>query len=477
MEKLQAAIKIAREWQDQVKSGTFSGVEKWWGYSAFAKESPVELAKSLAARSEPLGKLIYSELQEDRCLVDLDGGTDAAKGTYITLRWLSEYEKGLRRDNLILHEPKHGSKGLKIIGLRRERLGAGRQGAFEMAASLGQLALLKLHGAPRERWEPYQREARALAARLKLELPPIPDEVDEADKASGEKLVSFVMTGLGPVLEKAGEDGGSAEMQTALTAFAILMLYTPGEETSTRLAVLMGSSAERAKLPDALWKPIVKAVAGKEPLVVVHENVQSMIAGVAHHLQQVETAEAVASGAREILRAAYANMAQLETYEAQAEMNAEDGRKSIMTASLAPGAVDLTLQGFDGRTERRVAYSAGFFVSSDNGKTWRRDADRATTEGLCRTLQAPVDALAKIATDDEFIFKAMDIINDEELLRFESKAKEGEMPRAYWILMSKAGPVVRIARLPQVFGELKTDALFSYTRLGKEVQIAQPVAE
>lgn len=467
-EKLAAAIAIGRKWQDHIKAGTLDAGMKWWGYDAFKGSTAKEMRDLIAAQNGLLGPLQYTGLLEDRCLIDLDGaGPDGeSAGTYITLQWFSEYGKGVRRESLVLHEPAKGGTGLKIAGLRREELPAGRRGLFELAADTGQLALLKLHGAPRERWEPWQHEAAALATKFKVTLPAMPGAAGN-DKGFQEKLVSYMLVDIPPAFEKAG----SAEAKVILNAFALLMLYVPGDETCTRLAVLSGSEAEKAKLPPELWKPLIKAVSGKEKLPAVHESVQRMLAGIAEHLEVEETMAAVRNAPGEVLGRALANMAALPTYSVRAELTAGDGRKSTMEASLAPGAMHLKMEGFDGRRERRHVSEKGFFISADEGESWTEDKDRDTAIGLCRTLQAPLDMSLKVTEKHDFILAAEEMIDGETLYRFESQGEEKPAPPTYWVLMSKSGPVIRRARISLAFGDIKTDSLMIYTRIGKPADI------
>lgn len=473
-EQLAAAVIKGREWQDHLKAGTLDAGMKLWGYDAFAGTTPAEMQARIAKQNDVLGSLQYTGLQTDRCLVDHNsapGPDGGSTGTYITLRWFSEYGKGVRRESLVLHEPDKGGTGLKITGLRREELPSGRRGLFELAADTGQLALLKLHGAPRERWEPWQRESSALTSNLNLKLPAIPD-APEGDKASGEKLVSFVMVQAPEVFDKAG---AGPEAKAILNAFALLMLYSPGDETSTRLAVLSGSEAEKAKLPPEIWKPLIKAVSEKEKMPAVHECVQRMAAGISTHLAEEETAAAIKNAPKEILSRALVNMAAMPNYVVRAELTATDGRKSTMEASLAPGAMHLTMEGFDGRRERRHVSPKGFFISTDEGKTWQEDKDTDTSTGLCRTLQAPLDMTLKVTEKHEYSLAAAEKLDGETLYRFESAADGKPQPPTYWVLMSRGGPVIRRARISQTFGDLRTDSLMIYTRIGRDAEI--PVLE
>ena len=71
-EMLNAAIKIGRTWQDQVRAGKLKEGLELWGYSAFDGIKPAALEARLFSETTPLGPLTYSELLEDRCL--LSGG-------------------------------------------------------------------------------------------------------------------------------------------------------------------------------------------------------------------------------------------------------------------------------------------------------------------------------------------------------------------------------------------------------------------
>jgi hypothetical protein len=476
-EKLRAAAAIGRQWQEKVTAGDVAGGMALWGYAAFGGITVEALQARLTAETNALGKLKYSELLEDRCLIDMDetdrSPEEKARGIYVTLRYFSEYDKGVRRETLIVHEPEKGGTGMKITGLRREELSIGRQGVFDLAADIGQLALLKLHGAPPERWEPYQREATALATLLKIEIPAIPDSAGSNDREAGGKLANLVMHDAVAVFDKLGKEAGATEAKAVLNAFALLMLYLPGDETSTRLAVLAGSEAEKAKLPAPLWKPIIKAVSDKEKLPAINDAVQRMVTGVSEHIAKEQLDAEIRRAPRAILNAALANMANLPTYHVRAELTAADGRRSVMDAALAPGVMDLTLQGFDGRRERRLVNAEGYRISRDEGKTWEQDRDPDTASGLCRTVQWPLDLSRKITEKHDFTFVAAEKIDDEQLFRFEASDAAGQPSSIYWVLMSRRGPVIRRARLAMTFADLETDAVFVYTRLGKSVDVPE----
>ncbi len=474
-EKLNAAIKIGRAWQDHLLKGEIAEGQALWGYSDFAKASKEDFRKALATH----GALRSTALEEDRCLVDLQGNAAGTSGTgrdtYITLRWFSQYEKGMRRESLVLHDAAEKSQGLKIIGLRREELATGRQAGFELAAALGQLALLKLHGAPPARWEAYEREARAYATQLGITLPPVPDSPSGPDSDAPVKLIKFLMEELPPLMDKLGDNGGAGEARLALNAFALLMMYVPGEEIATRLAALAGTQAEKSKVPPNLWKPVIEATVKKAPMGELQEAVQVLVAGVSDHLSREKAATEVKSGTRETMDMAFRNMTQMTSYVVHAELTAQDARKSTMDASMGIGSMDLTFVGFDGVRQRHVVTPKGFFLSRDDGATWMRNPDEETGPGLCRTLQAPVDTAAKITEKYTFELAGTDKVDGEDLYRFRgTPTTAGEPLRTYWMLPSKAGPVIRRVRLTLNFGTLTADTLIIYSKLGKPVEIQEP---
>jgi len=477
-ELLASAIKIGQAWQDIARRGDFAGGMSLWGYSAFDGVKKETLADSLETQRALLGPVKTCQLLADRSLVVLDGtapGTEGeGRGIYVTLVWLGVFEKGIRREILILHEPAKDGSGLKITGLRSEDLPSGRQAAAELAASLGQLAFLKLRGAPRDRWSPFQHEAAALAERLKITLPPIPD-TGETDPKAGEKLAALVMTTAPSLFDTLGLDGGKHDARALLNAFSILMLYEPGDETCTRLAVLAGVEAEKAKLPADIWKPVIQTVSRKQPLDAVHEAIQRMAAGISDHIARQTTASRLQTAPRLIIEQALLHMEQLPSYKAHATLTATDGRTSIMDATLAPGAMYLHYISFDGRKEARLATGQGYHLSHDEGKTWTPDPDHEAAKGLCRTLQVPLDRAKKYPERHTFEFKELERLDGEDLFRFRSQGAGTEAPITYWVLISKNGPVIRRAAMQMTFGTLTAEALLRYTRLGKEVEI--PILE
>ena len=98
-------------------------------------------------------------------------------------------------------------------------------------------------------------------------------------------MVSLLMTDATGLFDKLGPEGGAHEAKSVLDAFAMLMLYAPGEETITRLAVLYGSEAENARLPAELCKPMLKAVSEKKEFPYDHEEGQNWIRRVAKYMR------------------------------------------------------------------------------------------------------------------------------------------------------------------------------------------------
>lgn len=480
-QRLAEAAAIGLKWQDHVKAGTLEKGTDLWGYQAFDR---VTKEQTLARfTTPPLGKLAYTALLEDRCAIDPDGLATGQPGTYITLRFFSEYESGPRRETLTLHEPVKGGSGLKVIALKRQVIPSGSQGMFDFAANMGQVCLLKLHAAPKWRYEPLLREAKALASLLNITLPEIPEQTKENDEVFGEKLVKLILeqtpeliaTVPRPTSAPPSFESALPAAKAILHAYALMLLYTPGEETASRLAVIAATEAEKAKLPRPFYKPMVEQVHKKATLPEVQETVLTMASDISSLLEDAETAFTAAQAPSEVMAAALKNMESLPTYEALARFTAQDGRISTIQAVLAPGVIDLMLTGFDQAKQFRNASKDGFFVSTDEGKTWQREDKQETTEGLCRSVQAPLTG--NVHKNYLFFFRGIESVEGEALYRFSTEVPdEKSQPRDYWILLSGKGAVIRQARMPMKFGDLETDALFRYTKLGKEVQPLSPPA-
>jgi hypothetical protein len=219
---------------------------------------------------------------------------------------------------------------------------------------------------------------------------------------------------------------------------------------------------------------LIRAVTEKKPAADVNEALQTLIASVSAHLGKEHAASVLKGEIRETLDMAFSNMARLPTYRVHAEITAPDARKSFMDAALGPGAMDLTLVGFDGQKQRRIVTQNGFFLSQDDGKTWTADPDHEIATGLCRTLQHPVEPGEKITEKFTFVLTGKETIDSEELFKFVGTSPTGQPPRTYWVLVSKAGPVIRRARLSMSFGSIDADTLLIYTKLGKPVDIVDP---
>jgi hypothetical protein len=459
-----------------------AAIAEQWGYQAFA-ETPREavLAKFT---SPPPGKLTWTALIEDRCAIDPEGKETSQPGTYVTLEYHSEYASGPRRETVVLHEPAKDGSGLKIIALRRQVIPRQAQAIFDLAADIGQLALLRLHGAPATRTGPLQRRAQALAAVLKVSLPVMPEPAQEGDEAFGQKLVNLIMQETPALLAKVPRpatappsfDSALSAAKAVLQASAIMLQYRPGDETSSQLAVLTLADAEKAKIPRTILQPFVERIHRKAAPAELHESILTMTADISRLLEDADNAFEAARAPSEILLLAFKTMSRVPSYHANATFRAADGRESKMDAILAPGAVDIVLTGFDGKKQQHVASKSGFFVSVDGGKTWTPEKQQDTAEGLCRTIQSPVDPKNSAITSTAFQFAGLADVEGEQLFRFVSADGEEKKDPSheYWVLLSKEGPVIRQARLPVKFGELATSAFFRYTQLGKQIEVVSP---
>ena len=98
------------------------------------------------------------------------------------------------------------------------------------------------------------------------------------------------------------------------------------------------------------------------------------------------------------------------------------------------------------------------------------DPDAEGAQGLCRTMQAPLDRAQKFPEKHSFKLGGVEKVDGEQLFRFEA---ENPQAPVYWVLMSKNGPVIRRAVMKMKFGELEAAAEMVYTKLGKPVEIPE----
>ena len=469
---LKGAVAVGREWMKAVEAGDYGKGMKRWGYQAFERHAEGDVVATLKGQTAELGKLKSALLLEDRSLVDLNGPPEKP-GSYVTLRWFSRYERRAQREYLVVHEPVKDGDGPRILGLRREELPMGKEGAVELAADIGHAVMLRLRELPEAQWKPYVLEAEAIATGMKLVLPPLPGDPgpEQRDKA-GAAVVEYLMDGINPLLEKLDDAGGRREARMVLTSFALLIAYKPGEELVTRLGAIIGADGAKSGLPAGLWQPVVKAVVDKEPAARVYELVQTMVSDVALHLRTEERDRVLAGSARELLDKAFANMAGLKSYEVKAEFRAGE-KTAWMEAAMTLEAAEVKLTGFDGAKQARLAGKQGFWVSGDEGKTWVEDGDRETAAGLLRTLTSPVDPGFKVTSQHEFTVEGEEVVDGERLVRVRSREATPEAPLDYWVLMSKSGPVIRRAVVVLSFGNVPALAELVYTKLGKPVVITQ----
>ena len=406
---LKGAVAVGRGWMKAVEAGDYGAGMKGWGYQAFERHAEADVVATLKGQTAELGKLKSALLLEDRSLVDLSGPPEKP-GSYVTLRWFSRYERRAQREYLVVHEPAKDGDGPRILGLRREELPVGKEGAVELAADIGHAVMLRLRELPEAQWRPYVLEAEAIAGGMKLVLPPLPgDPVPEQRDKAGAAVVEYLMDGINPLLEKLDDAGGRREARMVLTSFALLIAYKPGEELVARLGAIIGADGAKSGLPAALWQPVVKAVVDKEPAARVYESVQTMVSDVALHLRTQEKDRVLAGSARELLDKAFANMAGLKSYEVKAEFRAGE-KTAWMEAAMTLEAAEVKLTGFDGKKQVRLAGNQGFWVSGDEGKTWVEDADRETTAGLLRTLTSPVDPGFKVTAQHEFTVEGEEVV-------------------------------------------------------------------
>ncbi len=463
-EKLMNEAALCGEaWMKCVREDDWSAAMKLWAQpsgSEGAEGDRQKLASGIREEREKLGKFKQGYLLRNRSTV---GGESGSK--YVGLAWFCVYEKKARRESVVV--TKKSAKGsFFITGLRVEELPQGSQRVFDMAANVGQMVVLRINLAPEGHWRPYIEEAKWLATAGKVALPAIPD-APKGGPAENEQLSAELMRLLTDKVMQALVDVPEQPRfaaEAVMRAYGLLAIYDPGNALCAQLTNLVAESASKAKVPRDMWHPLVRSVIDKAPRSRVAAHVALMTVEISDWLGKQEEEVLAAKRATELLKEAMTNMSTLTSYEVRAEITAGD-KTARLEATLGVAAMDLKLTGFDGSIERREVGDEGPRVSLDDGKTWQKDEDKATTIGLCRTLTAPVDPAFKVAETNTFALVGEEVVEGETLLHIRSAGAGTAQAMDYWLLISKRGPVVRRARVPMQFGAVAASGLVIYRKL------------
>lgn len=137
--------------------------------------------------------------------------------------------------------------------------------------------------------------------------------------------------------------------------------------------------------------------------------------------------------AKIILESAIKNMATLKSYHVEAELDTKAG-KATLKGDLGPGTLHFFGQDPQGVRKQRIVANQTFFLSTDEGKTWKtgEEADQDGTIFLSQVITGPVSPEIKIWTRGRFQAKE-EKVGGETLLRIEKPASGKEPASIFWV--------------------------------------------
>lgn len=177
--------------------------------------------------------------------------------------------------------------------------------------------------------------------------------------------------------------------------------------------------------------------------------------------------------ANDLLKMATTAMGGMKSYHAEGTITAGKA-KATLKGDFAVGAVDMIVKGFDGKTAHRRSIKESFWISED-GKTWKEDAEPGMTATLSSIVTAPIGAEMKPWEQGEFKIVGEEKIGEEETLHIQKPAAGDDAAMDFWLAsMDGVGLVVRKASLTVAASDGDFPITFTYTKLNGKMKIEAP---
>lgn len=179
-----------------------------------------------------------------------------------------------------------------------------------------------------------------------------------------------------------------------------------------------------------------------------------------------------------VLERALQNMSRLKGYHVEAVVSGSGGKAKIV-GDLGEGALSLRVTDPKGNATLRVAVGGQFFLSKDDGKTWKTGAEgeREITILFSNLLTMPLSPSGEPWKAGKFTGKEV-TVGGETLLHLEKPAAGKEAAISFWICKEKElSNLTFVRRLSMIVsatdGEFPIDV--TYSDLAKPVSIKAPV--
>ena len=177
-----------------------------------------------------------------------------------------------------------------------------------------------------------------------------------------------------------------------------------------------------------------------------------------------------------VLKEALQNHSRLKGFHVEVELKTPEG-KATMSGTLGEGALSLLCTDVKGVKKKRVVVGGEFYLSADDGKTWKKgdDAEKDYTLLFNNIITAPVQMQEEILKGD---FSAKEEkLNGEEVLHLERPAKGKEAAIHFWLCKEpemKNMVFLRKAELIVSGTDLELPATITYRKLTEPVKIEAP---
>lgn len=177
--------------------------------------------------------------------------------------------------------------------------------------------------------------------------------------------------------------------------------------------------------------------------------------------------------ANDLLATACKTMSGLKSYHAEGTITAGKAKASLK-GDFGVGAVDMVVKGFDGKTAHRRSIKESFWISED-GKTWKEDAEPGMTATLSGIVTAPIGAEMKPWEQGEFTLVGEEKIGEETTLHVQKPAAGDDAAMDFWLASEEdTGVVIRKVSLTVSAPDGEFPISFTYTKLNEEVKIEAP---